>query len=474
MSGEYEYNQLEKIRNFIRMGYYDSAIKESCGIMEDVLKSIFRQALAELPFSDRSELLEAEADIGRGNKGFADFGFGQLVAAMKRCRLLEKWSRFTGKDFGLLKSISLDYIVDLRNRLTHGGAAACGENEARLVFDCLTGWLAVLGYNELDRAVEKSFEQEQPRPASPLPGQAQQEEPRSAAQRHADYLKQRTESSYHSDKASERRRLRIQSQYSEESDRDSFIYALRRMNKKEHLVGLDLGCADGYVTESRFRPEFGFDLVLGVDINQKLMDAAEDHGVFRYRWMNIEAPDFEDRMEELMDELGIEGFDLVFSALTIHHLRQPERALRKIRRFLNKGGAIILRGVDDGAQIAYGDNGLVEKIIDESIETRNISDRFHARKFYSLLRSVGFSDIKMNYVENDTVGLSADEREVMFRYYFKFRADYTKRQLDSDPENPEFQRRHEQMLEDLESLEDVFLKPEFYFMVMTITAIAIK
>ena len=33
---------------------------------------------------------------------------------------------------------------------------------------------------------------------------------------------------------------------------------------------------------------------------------------------------------------------------------------------------------------------------------------------------------------------------------------------------------HEELVEDLETLQDIFWKPDFYFMVMTITAIAIK
>lgn len=461
-----KHNQLEKIRNFVRMGYYDSAIKESCSIMEEVLKSIYRQALAELPFAERGDLLEAENAIGRGTKGYADFGFGQLVAAFGRSRLLQKWERHTGKEFGLLKSISLDYIVELRNRLTHS-SAGCTENEARLVYDCLMSWLAVIGYSELERGVESAFEK-QAAPAAPAGGAV------STVQKHTAYLKQKTESSYQSSKASERKRLRIQSQFSLESDHKSFLYALKRIGRKEKLYGLDIGCADGYVTESRFLPEYGFDTVLGVDTNQTMLDKAKEHDCFRYRRLDVESPDFDDELEALMEELDIPGFDLVFSALTIHHLKQPKRVLRKLRRFLNPGGAIILRGVDDGALVSYGDDGLVEKIVEESINTKNISDRFHARKFYSLLRSVGFTDIKMNYIENDTVGITPDERDELFRYYFKFRSDYTARQLATDPDNPDYRAKHETLVEDLEALQDVFLKPDFYFMVMTITAIAIK
>lgn len=130
--------------------------------------------------------------------------------------------------------------------------------------------------------------------------------------------------------------------------------------------------------------------------------------------------------------------------------------------------------MDDGALVSYGDNGLVEKIIEESIEIKNISDRFHARKFYSMLRAAGFEDIKMNYTENDTVGITPEEKDTLFRYYFKFRSDYTKRQLATDPENPEYLEKHACLVEDLEELQDLFLKPEFYFMVLTITAIAIR
>ena len=469
-------NQLEKIRHFLKMGYYDSTVKECCGIMEDILKSIYRQAMAELPMTERSGLMEAEAAIGRGVKGYTEFGFGQLVALFNRCRLLDAWAKYTGKKLGIIKSISLDYIVELRNQLTHGGGEQlCGRSDAQLVYDCLMSWLAFIGYNELEHGISRSFERE--RQALPAQEPAEKKEEgggRPVFEKHAEYMAQRTTSSYRSDAASERRRLKIQSQYSEQSDDESFCYALQRLGPREKLCGLDVGCADGFVTESRFREEYGFKLVVGIDHNQTLMEKQSDHGIFHYHHVNVESPDFEDEMEELLDLYGIEGFDVVFMALTLHHLKNPERFLRKIRRFINRGGAIILRGVDDGALISYGDKGLVEKVIEESIETKNMSDRFHARKFYSLLRAAGFSDVKMKYAVNDTVGISPEEKEVLFRYYFKFRSDYTKRQLASDPDNAELQARHEQMVEDLDELQDRFLHPDFFFMVMTISAIAIR
>lgn len=461
-------NQLEKIRHFLKMEYYDSVVKESCAVLEEVLKQVYRRAVAELPVAERATLMEAETAIGRGVKGYTEFGFGQLVAVFNKSRLLDVWAKHTGAKLGMLKSISLDYIVEMRNQLTHNGSAQmCTRSEASLVYECLMSWLDFIGYKEHPAEEQKARGGASHHESAPQPK-------KTTLQKHVDYLQQKTESNYRSDKASEVRRLKIQSRFSEQSDHESFLYALQRIGNKEHLVGLDVGCADGYVTESRFRAEYGFELVVGIDHNEKVIAKQSDHDMFRYRHINVESPDFEDEMDELLEEFDIEGFDVIFMALTLHHLKQPVRFLRKIRHYLNKGGALILRGVDDGALVAYGDNGLVEKVIEESIETKNMSDRFHARKFYSMLRTAGFDDIKMNYAEADSVGIDAEEKDVLFRYYFKFRSDYTKRQLDSDPDNPEYQRKHEQMCEDLESLQDVFLKPDFYFMVLTISAIAIR
>lgn len=468
-------NQLEKIRHFLKMGYYDSSVKECCGIMEDILKSIYRQALSELPMAERTALMEAESAIGRGVKGYTEFGFGQLVAVFNRCRLLDAWAKHSGRKLGLIKSISLDYIVELRNQLTHGGGEQlCGRSDAQLVYDCLMSWLAFIGYNELEHGISRAFEREPEESVpsrSPLP---RAETARPAFERHAEYMEKRTTSSYRSDAVPERRRLKIQSRYSEQSDDESFCYALQRIGQKEKLCGLDIGCADGFVTESRFKEEYGFSLVVGVDHNKALMEKQSSHGIFHYHYLNVEAPDFEDEMEELLEAYGIDGFDVVFIALTLHHLKNPERFLRKLRPFIHKGGAIILRGVDDGALVSFGDKGLVEKVIEESIETKNMSDRFHARKFYSMLRAAGFEDIKMKYAVNDTVGISPEEKDVLFRYYFKFRSDYTKRQLATDPDNAEYIKKHEQMMDDLDELQDLFLRPDFFFLVMTITAIAIR
>lgn len=461
-------DQLEKIEHFLSLGYFDSVVKECSAMLEEILKKVYKQALSELPIEDRSILLESEGKIGNKTKGYNRFGFGELVGLFNRSRLLERWSKYTDSNMGIIRSISLDYIVELRNRLTHEGSAvsdSVSHSEAKLVYDCLLNWLSFIGYKDMSKGVEKAFDHS----GAPAPAEK-------ASHSTYDVVKKAITSGYDPSIKPERRRLKKQAAYSERHDARSFEYALERLGRREGLVGLDVGCADGYVTELRFKEEYGFDKVIGVDRNQALIDkvSAEDHGRFHYHAMDVEARDFDDAMEDLMEEEGIEAFDVMFCALTLHHLKNPSRLLMKLRRYLRKGGALILRGVDDGAMMAYDDGGLVEQILEDCTSQSNASDRYHGRKYYPWLKGVGFSDIKMNYQVDDITGMDAEERADFFHYYFDFRLQYTLRPLKKEPENPVFLQNHERMAANLDKLEELFLKPDFFFSTLTVSCIAVK
>lgn len=453
-----------KIKHFMEQGFYDSAVRESCMLLEEVLKAVYKQALSDLPIADREILMESEAKIGNKSKSYTHFGFGELVGMFNRSRLLDRWSKYTDNNMGIIRSISLDYIVELRNKLTHEQSTMTepvSASEAQLVYDCLCNWLSFIGYKDMTQGVEKAFATD-----------TKPQEKVSTYQR----VKQSITSGYDSSIRPERKRLRRQANYSDKHDAASFEYALERMGHKTGLYGLDVGCADGYVTELRFKEEYQFQKVVGVDRNKALIEKvqAEDHGIFHYYAMDLEARGFDDDMEDMMETEGIDQFDVIFCALTLHHLKNPLRLLMKLRRYLRKGGALIIRGVDDGAMIAYDDGGLVERILDDCTRQSNASDRFHGRKYYPWLKSVGFSDIKMNYQVDDTTQMDAEEREDFFHYYFDFRLQYTLRPLNQEPDNPEFIKDHERMQENLDRLEELFAKPDFFFSTLTISAIAIK
>ena len=70
--------------------------------------------------------------------------------------------------------------------------------------------------------------------------------------------------------------------------------------------------------------------------------------------------------------------------------------------------------------------------------------------------------------------MDAEERADFFHYYFDFRLQYTLRPLKKEPENPVFLQNHERMAANLDKLEELFLKPDFFFSTLTVSCIAVK
>ena len=80
----------------------------------------------------------------------------------------------------------------------------------------------------------------------------------------------------------------------------------------------------------------------------------------------------------------------------------------------------------------------------------------------------------MNYQVDDTTGMTAEERMDFFHYYFDFRLQYTLRPLNKEPDNPIYQEDHRRMENNLDQLEEMFLRPDFFFSTLTVSCIAIK
>lgn len=150
-------NKFSFIQQSLDSGEYDVVIKESATLFEVAMKQIFHQANTKLPFTDRKELTKVEEEIGKGNKGVDDFTFGQLVGLYRQSKLFKKWESYSDVNLGILTSLDLNSIVEMRNKLTHKGAT-CSKFEAELVFNYLKNFFASLGLADIEEAVEKVFD----------------------------------------------------------------------------------------------------------------------------------------------------------------------------------------------------------------------------------------------------------------------------------------------------------------------------
>lgn len=243
------------------------------------------------------------------------------------------------------------------------------------------------------------------------------------------------------------------------------------LNKiREELSGrplwiLDVGCAYNFVGNMRFG-EMENVRVLGIDISEKCLKYAQEHSdpeKFTFRRIDLEDPFFEDQLRDIMFELGIESFDIMFGALVFHHLKKPITVLKKLRHLLSRDGYMVVRGSDDGSVIALNDDGLTQKIIDKCINTVGFSDRQNGRKLYNQLVNAGFKDVRVETSLKDISNMNIDDRDEIFFERFSYRINYFQKILDADPTNQQKRNDYLFMRYALEELEEKFSEHDFWY-----------
>ena len=93
---------------------------------------------------------------------------------------------------------------------------------------------------------------------------------------------------------------------------------------------LDAGCGAGRHTQALAEC---FDDIVGVDISEPLVDIARRHR---------SGPNVRYLVSDLMSFTDADGFDLVFSSTTLHHLTDLDAALLHLRSLVRAGGIAIL------------------------------------------------------------------------------------------------------------------------------------
>ena len=272
------------------------------------------------------------------------------------------------------------------------------------------------------------------------------------------------QSLYASDTDKEFDRLRIQSRNTQACDM-SVLNRLMKEIPRSPLWILDIGCAYNFVGNMRFKNLENV-RVLGVDISEKCLNyAAEtsDPEKFTFRKLDLEDPDMEYTLRGIMDELGIEKFDIMFGALVFHHLKKPITALKKLRRFLAGDGYIIVRGSDDGSVMAVNDDGLVQKIVEKCINTVGVSDRRNGRKLFNQLEAAGYRNVKLETFLKDIGGIDIDDRDDIYFERFSYRINYFRKIMEADPHNEAKRNDYLFMKYALEELEEMFSNHDFWY-----------
>lgn len=272
------------------------------------------------------------------------------------------------------------------------------------------------------------------------------------------------QSLYTSDSDREYERLKVQSKNTHACDMAVLNKVMAELDRRPLWI-LDLGCAYNYVGNLRFG-KLDNVKVLGIDISDKCLEYAKntsDPEKFVFRKLDLEGMMMEEELRDIMDELGIEKFDIMFGALLLLHLKKPVTVLKKLRRFLANDGYMVLRGSDDGSVLAVNDDGLVKKIIDKCHTTVGFSDRQNGRKLYCQLEAAGFKDVKVETFIKDLSGKDIDERDEIFFERFSYRINNFNKIMKADPTNEDKRNDYLFMKYALEELEERFTNHDFWY-----------
>ena len=137
--------RLNGVDRLVADGHHKQALQEAGGVLEDLLRELYRRTVARLTPGTQQDVAERAEKIGK-NKPVGDFTLGQIVGLFREAQLFEQAERALSRKLVHLPSANFNAFVDLRNRATHKGDEVSDE-EARYfaaqlrLFVKEVGWL---------------------------------------------------------------------------------------------------------------------------------------------------------------------------------------------------------------------------------------------------------------------------------------------------------------------------------------------
>ncbi len=186
---------------------------------------------------------------------------------------------------------------------------------------------------------------------------------------------------------------------------NAWIHARQRLRALEHLLDpgtirhlealgvgegwhcLEVGAGGGSIAEWLFQRVGQRRYVMATDLDTRFLEA-------------LNAPNLEVRRHDIVSEDLPEGkFDLVLSRLVLEHIRERERALRRMLSALKPGGWLVCEDADNVSVALLSptdaaSNALFMKI--EQGRDRAMSARGHVycgRHLYGFLQSLGLAEV---------------------------------------------------------------------------------
>ena len=270
---------------------------------------------------------------------------------------------------------------------------------------------------------------------------------------------------FSSEDRKEVRRLKIQRELVAGFDNPTYQYVEGQLDE---LRVLDVGSNDGDYIFGKFGSSGKMKKLVGLEYDKTAVEKANrNHGNesdFRFYEADIESDTLAETIENAMDDLGIESFNVINISMVLLHLNNPYRLLKTIRKYLQKDGYIIIKDIDDGFNVAYPDpDGLFAKAVKICSKCEESGFRYSGRRIFTLLEQTGYRDISLQDCGINTVGMDYDQREAFFNIYFGFIIDDIRDMAEKHPEVKEYREDYQWFKNTYEKLESMFQIKEFFF-----------
>lgn len=223
-------------------------------------------------------------------------------------------------------------------------------------------------------------------------------------------------SMYHSSDG-ETQRLKAQNEIMTEFSKECF----GRAAGNEPVV-LDIGCAAGDHIMMQLEG-VEYKSLLGVDVDQKQIEQANDtYGSDKNTFCacDILSDEFDDLLSDYLDDHDERAFDLITVSAVLLHVSDPVRLLKTLRRFLKKGGYLLIQDEDDGANVVYPESRFFDIAFSIWEDSKESGDRHCARKIPSYLQKAGYKAVSLEKCGISSAGMDESRREALWDIYFNY------------------------------------------------------
>lgn len=234
----------------------------------------------------------------------------------------------------------------------------------------------------------------------------------------------------------------------------------------EHLNGLITTCMYAPATMEKINLD-KFDKLIGLCYSEKaVFEANYDYRSEKCQFFeqDVEADDFEDNLRSYMAKMGIDKFDFVDISMGFVDWKNPFKVIKTLKKYMNPGCRVYVKDVDDGAVMAYPDEGRLFAKFKSFYSLDPIAGfRKSGRRIFAYFKKLHAKEVMLVYSGIDVTDMTVEEKEKMFFCWFGFIPNDFKICYNEDQSRQDYKAVIDWCDENYDTLEEAFMSDDFFF-----------